>query len=212
VALLTTLLSAHDTPRIFAACLVSVVLVGCYQPAIRDCTVTCEGQGDCASGQVCGTDGFCASPELAGHCAALRVPDARERADARPGAADAKPGAADARPETPDAKPTPDAPPPPDAMPITGTLHVAIAGRGQVTVAPIAMTCTSPNKNGATCDLAIPIGVALSLSAIATHPNEPFQGWGGACAGQGAICGITAGPGTTQVSVQFAKNGGGGDD
>ena len=47
-----------------------VTLAGCYAPSLRDCTVSCASQRDCADGQVCGSDGLCASPGVAGHCAA----------------------------------------------------------------------------------------------------------------------------------------------
>jgi hypothetical protein len=46
------------------------LLLGCYDPETLDCTVTCAGAGECASDQVCGPDGFCASPEVAGQCVA----------------------------------------------------------------------------------------------------------------------------------------------
>lgn len=41
---------------------------GCYAPDLRDCTVTCASASDCAGGQVCGADGFCAASDVAGHC------------------------------------------------------------------------------------------------------------------------------------------------
>lgn len=40
----------------------------CYDPATTDCTVTCQAADDCAKGQTCGSDGFCASPDVAGEC------------------------------------------------------------------------------------------------------------------------------------------------
>jgi len=39
------------------------LVAGCYQPALRDCTITCTGDGQCASGQVC-VDGFCAGTNV----------------------------------------------------------------------------------------------------------------------------------------------------
>jgi hypothetical protein len=45
-----------------------LVLAGCYSPSLRDCTVSCGSAGDCATGQVCGADGKCAAPAVAGHC------------------------------------------------------------------------------------------------------------------------------------------------
>jgi hypothetical protein len=55
----------------------------CYDPELRDCTLRCGRPHDCADGQVCGADGFCASPERAGRCAGS-PPDAA--VDARPDA------------------------------------------------------------------------------------------------------------------------------
>jgi hypothetical protein len=60
----------------------TLVFAGCYAPAIRDCTVRCDAPHDCASGQVCGDDGLCAAPEIAGQCAA-RALDAGGLVDAR---------------------------------------------------------------------------------------------------------------------------------
>lgn len=45
-----------------------LVLVACYSPDEQDCTVECSGVHDCGEGQVCGADGFCASPAVAGQC------------------------------------------------------------------------------------------------------------------------------------------------
>jgi hypothetical protein len=46
-------------------------LAGCYSPEVKDCSVMCESPYDCGGGQVCGSDGMCASSKLAGHCADL---------------------------------------------------------------------------------------------------------------------------------------------
>jgi len=44
------------------------LLIACYDPEARDCTVTCSANEPCTGDQVCGSDGFCASPAIAGHC------------------------------------------------------------------------------------------------------------------------------------------------
>jgi hypothetical protein len=66
-----------------------VVVAGCYGPAVRDCTITCATGDRCAPGQVCGSDGWCASPSVAGHCRTTSPdahvappPDARAPIDA----------------------------------------------------------------------------------------------------------------------------------
>jgi len=71
-----------------AAC----ALAACYDPVLRDCTIACASGDACAPGQVCGDDGFCAAPAVAGHCSEVLRPDAR--ASSKP---DAKPAAIDAR-------------------------------------------------------------------------------------------------------------------
>lgn len=46
----------------------SLVLAACYEPDAVNCTVECSTPGDCADGQVCGSDGFCSEPDIAGMC------------------------------------------------------------------------------------------------------------------------------------------------
>ncbi len=53
------------------ALLTSVLLAGCYSPDARDCTVSCAASSQCLAGQVCGADGFCAAPKVAGHCSPI---------------------------------------------------------------------------------------------------------------------------------------------
>jgi hypothetical protein len=45
-----------------------VVAAACYAPEEHDCTVECSGVNDCGEGQICGADGYCASPGVAGQC------------------------------------------------------------------------------------------------------------------------------------------------
>lgn len=54
------------TMRSFTA--ICVLLAACYQPEVQDCTIECTGANQCGSGQICGADGFCAAPDVAGHC------------------------------------------------------------------------------------------------------------------------------------------------
>jgi hypothetical protein len=39
-------------------------LAACYAPDTRDCTIACGAPTDCAHGQQCGADGFCAAPDV----------------------------------------------------------------------------------------------------------------------------------------------------
>lgn len=41
---------------------------GCYSPELKDCVVACMNAADCAPGQACGDDGWCAGGEQAGQC------------------------------------------------------------------------------------------------------------------------------------------------
>jgi hypothetical protein len=64
--------------RLIMLLVTAALAAGCYDPELRDCAVTCHGAGDCAGGQVCGADGFCAAPDVAGTCRSARAepPDA----------------------------------------------------------------------------------------------------------------------------------------
>lgn len=59
-----------------------VAVSACYDPQLEDCTITCVAGDACADGQVCGVDGFCAAPAVAGTCVApaatLRIQIARK--------------------------------------------------------------------------------------------------------------------------------------
>lgn len=46
----------------------ALALGACYAPEVRDCTVTCSASTDCADDQVCGSDKYCAAPEVSGTC------------------------------------------------------------------------------------------------------------------------------------------------
>lgn len=173
---------------------VSIVgaLAGCYQPSVRDCTVSCNAQSDCANGQTCGLDHFCVAPNRS--CTPFadantdvgNAPDA-PRWDAAP--ADApQPDAVTAT--------TPDA-----AMPDAGLtigLHIHIDGHGRVSVAG-GSTCHMHD-----CTYNIPVGVPVTLHALPDQ-DQRFDRWTTlACAGQGATCMLTPFVATT-VGAKFRK-------
>jgi hypothetical protein len=51
--------------------LLCALLAGCYEPESVDCTIECSAADQCAEGQVCGPDHFCADPDVAGTCGAM---------------------------------------------------------------------------------------------------------------------------------------------
>jgi hypothetical protein len=148
------------------------LLAGCYSPSLRDCTVACAGSADCAPGQVCGPDGMCASPEMAGRCAmetdagAMQMP----------------------MPEPRDAGI--DATAPPDAA-LLVKLRVQVDGKGSVQIDGRG-TCSTQDPGHGTCMYDIPLGVAQRVQAVAIGPDETFAAWTSfVCAGQGPICTFT---------------------
>ncbi len=140
--------------------LFSLLAAACYSPEIRDCTTTCTGAADCAPGQICGGDGFCAAESVAGTCAQLGPNDA---------GLDAKPV---------DAKPMLDAAP--DAFPLV-KLSLRIDGRGVVELPGIG-ECDGGNA-GTDCVFDVPKALPVTLQAMPKN-NWRFDQWFDACAGQ----------------------------
>jgi hypothetical protein len=140
MVILRTLLFAH--------------LAACYSPDLRDCAVTCNQAADCAPGQVCGSDGFCAAEDVAGRCASIAAPN------------DAGALHFDARPDAPDAW-------------LTVRVWVRIEGRGVVSI-PTVGTCDG--SNGQTeCMFDVAHSVPLALHATPKN-NWRFDAWSDACA------------------------------
>ncbi|HET7505655.1 MAG TPA: hypothetical protein VFK02_31765 [Kofleriaceae bacterium] len=161
-----------------AACVAAAMtLAGCYAPSLRDCTVRCESAHDCASGQVCGSDGLCASPEVAGHCRDPGDPGA-------PGDAAMSDAAIDG--------------------PVLVNLHVMIAGKGIVIVDDHGM-CSSTDPQHGDCMFQIEPRVAQTVHAEMIQVDMVFAGWTSTtCRNQGATCTFTpAGP--TTISARFEK-------
>lgn len=175
------------------AALAALVLAGCYEPAIRDCTISCASPGDCATGQVCGSDGLCAAPEIAGQCRRAGV-DAGPHDDARVSGGPPR-----------DADP-PDAP---DA-PATVALHVQIMGTGAVLVDGVG-TCSSKDAKHGDCVFDVAAGAALIAHAVQLAPDEVFTRWTSTtCADQGVRCAFTATAATALVA-RFGRSGMHGD-
>lgn len=158
---------------------------GCYQPEVADCVVACSAGDRCAEGQICGADGWCAAPEVAGGCVEGVASDDARGPDAP--AADAAPRAPDAARERPDATPPP------------VELRVVISGRGRV-VGP-GIDC-STNHQGGTCAYLVPAGAAIEVAAVEVHHHWRFDGWTAGCAGASPACTVVA-PAT--VAADFVE-------
>ena len=148
---------------------VAVLALGaCYSPELPDCAVACVSSDDCAPGQVCGTDRWCAGAAIAGRCASRVTVDA-------------------AVVET-DAAATDAAVPVDAAPPTTVDLVIQITGHGVVTIAGTGNCAdTAP---GHQCTFAVTGGVPRQLVATGTG-EDVFDKWTGACTGQGATCTLT---------------------
>jgi hypothetical protein len=156
--------------------LVGLCAAGCYAPALRDCTVSCEAPSDCATGQVCGGDGLCAAPEVAGSCAGLQ-PDAGVGEDA---GVDAAPG------------------------PTTVSLRVRVGGRGSVVIDGRG-TCSSERPQEGDCMYDIALGVLQRARALPIQLDHVFESWAmGPCVGQLAICTFRAVEATT-IEAKFKR-------
>ena len=149
---------------------VAVLALGaCYSPQLRDCAVECASSDDCAPGQVCGADRWCAGPAMAGRCGSSASVDAAVTTDGAVSSGDAAIGV-DAAPPT------------------TVNLVVQISGHGTVTIAGIGSCAdTAP---GHQCTFAVTVGLPRQLVATGTG-NDSFDRWMGACSGQGATCTLT---------------------
>jgi hypothetical protein len=153
----------------------AALAAGCYSPALRDCTVTCTGADQCASGQVCGADGFCSAPDVAGTCV-----DAHVGIDAPVSTFDARFDAA-----------------PPDAP--SAYLHITISGKGKVTDSVDNISCQT-----ADCSFGVKEGATLVLTATGSGPQHPFQAWTtDNCKGQGSTCAVLIVAPVTLVSAAF---------
>jgi len=159
------------------------LLAGCYAPAVRDCVVSCASPGDCANGQLCGSDGLCAAPDRAGHCG---MPDGGPR-------------------RIPDAATVTDAPGR-DASPRV-SLHVQVSGTGSVLVVDQG-TCSSQDPQRGDCTYDIAPDVAQTVHAVGIQPGEQFSKWTSTtCRSEDASCTFTPVAATT-IAAKFEHDGG----
>jgi hypothetical protein len=179
-------------------------VVGCYSPDIRNCTVACTAETDCAGGQMCGSDHLCAAPVIAGHCSELVTSDAGIEPVADAGPRDGSDPPNDAMTPHDALVPPHDAwVPPIDAAPQLINLHIVINGRGLVVVN--TSTCDSNGPQHGNCFVQAPRGTPATLHASA-HQNYHFESWTTqACAGQGATCTFTP-IADTLVGITFRRD------
>lgn len=176
--------------RALAATLAATSLLACYQPTLRDCTVSCTGASDCAGDQVCGSGGWCAAdgvvcslePDAAatdGESVDARDPDARVDA-----AIDA---ATDATTDV--------------AIDAGATLRIVISGRGSVAGDFPGVDCMGPQGD---CSFSISPGTSVMLTAVDGPGGHMFVDWTTPnCMGMGRTCAITVTAPITLVGVTF---------
>jgi hypothetical protein len=168
-----------------------VGLAGCYAPPLRDCTVSCTAPGDCVGDQLCGSDGLCAAPDIAGRCAmGPPTPDASPPRDAGTTPRDAPRGDA----AMPDA-------------PALIALRVQITGKGSVVVDGHGI-CSSQGPQHGDCTYDIAPHVAQTVHALPVQLDQVFGSWTSvACGGQGATCTFTPSS-ATAITAKFVRAGG----
>lgn len=147
---------------------------GCYEPSLRDCALACSASSDCAGDQVCGDDGLCAAPDVAGNCAAMGS------------------GGLDAGVARPDAM----MPPPPPNI----ELRVQIMGKGSVIVDNRGV-CTTQGSQKGDCTFMIANGAAQTIRALPIQIGESFQSWTSpTCKDATAICTFSPSAAVTVVA------------
>jgi hypothetical protein len=160
----------------FAAGLAALALAGCYSPTILDCTVSCKSPEECVGGQICGKDGLCAAPELAGRCRGPR--DAALPHDTSTSGSD---GSA------------------------IVSLHVQVTGKGSVFVEGHG-NCSTVDPQHGDCFFDIAQNVAQTVQALAVQPDQSFTSWTSAtCNGSNARCTFTPMTATT-IAAKFEHN------
>jgi len=166
----------------------------CYSPSLADCTVSCSGPRECASGQVCGADGLCAAPAVAGRCTV--PPDASADAELDAGIVIDAPLAMMIDAAMPDAP-----------LPATVRLRVQIVGKGRVVVDGRGTCSASMGPGGGDCTFDVARGVAQTVRAMPVQLDQWFLSWSSpTCRGQSATCTFTP-TAETLVVAQFGKTG-----
>ena len=119
---------------------IAVLLAGCYDGEIGDCELPCATAGECPDGLACGSDGWCAAPEVAGTCAATAPASLEVRVVVRgKGAVIAADPALDCRGDSPN-------------DPVTCALEVVAGTAVELTATPVHQHWQFDGWDGADCD------------------------------------------------------------
>jgi len=163
----------------------------CYSPELRDCTLTCTAASDCADGQVCGSDHFCAAPGIAGRCSSL--PGDAGGTDRDGGVDDQKMPDARRDAATPDAT-------------AYVLLAITIEGKGRVIVQGIGICEQAAPQNGH-CTFPVQLGMVTTAQAQ-PYWDQRFEKWTTAiCAATlGSTCTFTPTTTSTALGVKFRKD------
>lgn len=159
-----------------------LVVAACYDPSLKDCTISCASNDDCAHGQACAAGGWCAAEGAS--CS----------------------GVIDAPTVVTDSAPAVDAAVAPDAM-TNASLRVTVQMVGQIVVEGVG-TCTStmPTAHAPatmTCTYGVVSGTELTATAMPTSSQHQFDKWTDPlCKSQGATCKFTVLP-LTVIQANF---------
>lgn len=140
----------------FVAC--ASIATSCYSPELRDCTLSCASVGDCASGQVCGSDRLCVAAER-GSCTSS--PDDAGIDDDVEGMHSG--AGLDARTDAAIDAPT------------RGAIKVSVEGKGWVYVVGHG-TCDSDPPQSGDCMFIVPLEIPVTIHAEARE-DWRFDRW-----------------------------------
>lgn len=168
-----------------ASVLLMTSATGCYDPQLRDCTLTCSAPSDCAGDQVCGSDHFCAAPDIAGTCSSLPSDAGSNNRDSGV-----------------------DGTKMPDAAPDAAThaaLTVSIEGEGRLSLLGIG-TCDKSGPQNGLCVYTVQLQSLVTVTAQG-YPDWHFDKWlTSVCASTPVTTCTFAFNAATPLGVKFKKD------
>jgi hypothetical protein len=154
------------------------LLPACYEPQWQDCAVRCSSSDDCAPGQSCGAQGYCAAAGLT--CAPATGDGAPMDAPTPPGD-----GRKDDKPKV--------------------QLRVKLSEGGRILVDGVGACDNDHSRNG-DCQFSVTYGQPQAVRAI-PHGGYRFTRWmSPTCATAGAICVVVPLDSLTEVRVRFDRD------